>query len=166
MAEEANTPSAYDLEKISDQELDELRLQLSDSQKHSEELLDQLMRCRAELDNLVKRFAREKEENAKYASERLVSRLLPVLDSLDQAAKHDEGARVLGQQLLDILKSEGLMPIEAAGKRFDPYLHEALFRVKCQDDEEDLVAEEILKGYTFHARVIRFAKVAVTKREC
>ena len=165
MAEEADIGSEDVLEAIPEREVDELKLQLSDSQKHSEELQDQLIRCRADLDNLVKRFAREKAENAKYASERLVSKLLPVLDSLDQAAKHDEGAKVLGEQLLDILKSEGLMPIEALGKKFDPYLHEALCRVKCLDQEENIVAEEILKGYTFHSRVIRFSRVAVTKRE-
>jgi len=86
-----------------------------------------------------------------------------VLDSLEQAAKHDEGQKVLHMQLLGVLFTEGLVPIEAVGKKFDPYRHEALFQVKRDDLEEDMVAEEIQKGYLFNSRVIRFSKVAVNK---
>jgi len=130
----------------------------------AEERLDLLMRCRADLDNVMKRSAREKEDNIRYASLKLVSKLLPVLDSLDVAAKHDEGSKVLYMQLLDILSGEGLMPIEAKGVRFDPYRHEALFQVTTEELEEGIVAEEIQKGYIFNSHVIRFSKVAVAKR--
>jgi molecular chaperone GrpE len=142
----------------------ELKGYLLEARNLAEERLDLLMRCRADLDNVMKRSAKEKEDNVKYASEKLVCRLLPVLDSLDQAAKHDEGTKVLYSQLLDILKAEGLMPLEAIGKKFDPYRHEALFQIKTEDLEEDTVAEEIQKGYLFNSRVIRFSKVAVAKR--
>jgi molecular chaperone GrpE len=145
-------------------DVEELLQQLSSAESLAEERLDLLMRCRADLDNVMKRSAREKEDNVKYASERLVLKLLPVLDSLDVAAKHDEGCKVLYMQLLDILSGEGLMPIEANGIRFDPYRHEALFQVKTQELEEDTVAEEIQKGYLFNNHVIRFSKVAVAKR--
>ena len=141
----------------------ELEHQLSEAQSLSEERLDQLMRCRADLDNLMKRSAREKEDTVRYASEKLVHKLLPVLDSLEQAAKHDEGMKVLYMQLSGILSAEGLVPIEAVGRKFDPYRHEALFQVKRDDMEEDMVAEEIQKGYLFNSRVIRFSKVAVNK---
>ncbi len=144
--------------------VEELLLQLSSAQSLAEERLDLLMRCRADLDNVMKRSAREKEDNVKYASEKLVSKLLPVLDSLDVAAKHDEGSKVLYMQLLDILSGEGLMPIEAKGMRFDPYRHEALFQVTTEELEEGTVAEEIQKGYLFNNHVIRFSKVAVAKR--
>jgi molecular chaperone GrpE len=112
----------------------------------------------------MKRSAREKEETVKYASEKLICKLLPVLDSLDAAAKHDEGSRILYNQLLDILSGEGLMPIEAAGKKFDPYRHEALFQVNTDELEEGIVSEEIQKGYIFNTHVVRFSKVAVAKR--
>jgi molecular chaperone GrpE len=144
--------------------VEELMLQLASAQCLAEERLDLLMHCRADLDNVMKRSAREKEDNVKYASEKLVSKLLPVLDSLDVAAKHDEGSKVLYMQLLDILSGEGLMPIEAKGVRFDPYRHEALFQVTTEELEEGIVAEEIQKGYIFNNHVIRFSKVAVTKR--
>jgi molecular chaperone GrpE len=150
-------------EGISGERIGELELQLSQAQSLSEERLDLLMHCRADLDNVIKRFAREKEDIVRYASEKLVYKLLPVLDSLDQAAKHDEGTRVLYAQLLNILSSEGLMPIDAVGKKFDPYQHEALFQVEREEQEEGTVAEEIQKGYLFNSRVIRFSKVAVVK---
>jgi molecular chaperone GrpE len=138
--------------------------ELEEARRISDERLDQLLRCRAELDNVLKRNAREKEELAKYASERLISKLLCVLDSLEQAAKHDEGSKMLYQQFFGILKGEGLAPIEAVGCKFDPYMHEALFQVKSEDMEEDTVAQEIQRGYALNTKVIRFSKVAVAKR--
>jgi molecular chaperone GrpE len=147
----------------SEAKIEELELQLSQARSLSEERLDLLMHCRADLDNVLRRSAREKEENVKYASEKLIAKLLPVLDSLDQAAKHDEGTKVLYAQLLGILSADGLTAIDAIGKKFDPYQHEALFQVETGDLEEGTVAEEIQKGYLFNSRVIRFSKVAVAK---
>lgn len=142
----------------------ELKKQLEEAQNLAVERLDQLKRCRADLDNTLKIVAREREEHARYASERLVSKLLCVLDSLEQASKHDEGCKLLYNQLLDVLKGEGLEPIIALGQRFDPYKHEALMQVKSDELDEDYVAQEIQRGYTLNSRVIRFSKVAVVKR--
>ena len=146
-----------------EEKIEELELQLCQARSLSEERLDLLMHCRADLDNVLRRSAREKEENVKYASEKLIAKLLPVLDSLDQAAKHDEGTKVLYAQLLGILSAEGLTTIDAVGKKFDPYQHEALFQVETGELEEGTVAEEIQKGYLFNSRVVRFSKVAVAK---
>ena len=158
---DAKSETKQDTSGMNVEELTEL---LTFAQALAEERLDLLMRCRADLDNVMKRSAREKEDNIRYASMKLVSKLLPVLDSLDVAAKYDEGSKVLYMQLLDILSGEGLMPIEAKGVRFDPYRHEALFQVTTQELEEGIVAEEIQKGYIFNSHVIRFSKVAVAKR--
>lgn len=141
-----------------------LKKQLEEAQNLAVERLDQLKRYRADLDNTLKIAAREREEHARYASERLVSKLLCVLDSLEQASKHDEGCKLLYNQLLDVLKGEGLEPIIALGQRFDPYKHEALMQVKSDELDEDYVAQEIQRGYTLNSRVIRFSKVAVVKR--
>lgn len=142
----------------------ELKRRLEETQNLAEERLDQLKRCRADLDNTLKIMARQREEHARYASEKLVSKLLCVLDSLEQASKHDEGCKVLYNQLLDVLKGEGLEPIVALGHKFDPYKHEALMQIKSDELEEDSVAQEIQRGYTLNSRVIRFSKVAVVKR--
>ncbi len=151
-------------ESTEDADLADMLKEFEDAKRLADERLDQLMRCRAELDNVMKRTAREKEEQAKYASEKLICKLLCVLDSLEQASKHDEGSKVLYQQLLDILKGEGLAPIDAIGCKFDPYRHEALFQIKSEDMEEDTIAQEIQRGYLLNSKVVRFSKVAVAKR--
>jgi len=94
------------------------------------------MHCRADLDNVLRRSAREKEEKCEIRIREAYHKLLPVLDSLDQAAKHDEGTKVLYAQLLGILSAEGLTTIDAVGKKFDPYQHEALFQVETGELEE------------------------------
>jgi molecular chaperone GrpE len=164
MADADTDAKSETLPETTGMNVEELMLQLTSAQSLAQERLDLLMRCRADLDNVMKRSAREKEDNVKYASEKLVLKLLPVLDSLEAAAKHDEGSKALYTQLLDILSGEGLMPLEANGMRFDPYRHEALFQVKTEELEEGIVAEEIQKGYIFNSHVIRFSKVAVAKR--
>ncbi len=166
---EMNASEGLSEEATEDKDMDEILLEdkdkmLKDAQRLADERLDQLMRCRAELDNVLKRTAREKEELAKYASERLICKLLCVLDSLEQASKHDEGSRVLFRQLLDILKGEGLSPIDAIGKKFDPYIHEAMFQINSEDVEDGTVAQEIQRGYALNSKVIRYSKVAVVKR--
>jgi molecular chaperone GrpE len=141
-----------------------LKQQLEDANSLAKERLEQLKRCKADLDNTLKIAARERKEQARYASEKLVCKLLCVLDSLEQASKHDEGSNVLYHQLLDILKSEGLAPIDVIGKKFDPYKHEALMQVESDEAEDGSIAQEIQKGYTLNSKVIRFSKVAVAKR--
>jgi len=142
----------------------ELRKLLEEAKRAAEERTDQLLRCRAELDNTIKRAAREKEDLSRYASERLISKLLPVLDSLDQAAKQVEGMDRIRKQLLDVLKTEGLEPIEAQGEKFDPYRHEALMMVESDEHDEGTVTEEVQRGYALNSRVIRFSKVLVSKK--
>jgi len=151
-------------EQTTESELEDLQKQLEESQKVAEERFDLLQRCRADLENVFKRTAKEKEEYAKYASEKLICKLLPILDSLEQASNHDKGCKVLYQQLLDILDSEGLVTIEALGKKFDPYIHEALFQIESENMDEDIIVQEIQKGYMLNSKVIRFSKVAVGKR--
>lgn len=146
------------------EDLADLARMLMEAQDLADERYSQLMRCRAELDNVMKRAAREKEEYARYASQELIQKLLPILDSLEQAARHDQGASLLFRQLYSLLQAEGLASIEALGNRFDPYMHEALFKVESRDLEEDVVAEEIQKGYLLHSKVIRHSKVAVAKK--
>ncbi|WP_369425018.1 nucleotide exchange factor GrpE [Methanothrix sp.] len=157
-------PAGGDSEDISVDEIAKLRQELEEVKRLADERLDQLLRCRAELDNVIKRNSREREELARFASETIIKKLLVFLDSLEQAAKHDDGSRALYDQLLDIMRSEGLEPIEAVGKRFDPFVHEAMMQVESQEAEDGTVVQEFQKGYTLHSKVIRTSKVAVAKR--
>ncbi|MDF0590228.1 nucleotide exchange factor GrpE [Candidatus Methanocrinis natronophilus] len=147
-----------------DLDLRELLKELEEARHEAEETRDLLLRCRAELDNTLKRAAREKEALSFRASERVITKLLPVLDSLDQAAKQVEGMERVRRQLLDVLGTEGLAPIVAVGEKFDPYRHEALMMVESDECEEGTVTEEVLRGYALNSRVIRFSKVLVSKK--
>jgi len=145
-------------------EMTDLELQLEEARCLADEWQDQLLRCRAEMDNTLKRVAREKEALSRYAAENLIVKLLPVLDSLDQAVKHDEGLEKIRQQFLAVLQGEGLTPIEAVGEKFDPYKHEALMMLESDEYEEGTVVEEVLRGYCLNSKVIRFSKVLVSKK--
>ncbi|MCJ7444325.1 MAG: nucleotide exchange factor GrpE [Methanotrichaceae archaeon] len=156
---------AQEIEReIQEDALEELQCQFEETQKLAEERFDQLLRCRADLENLAKRTDKEREECARYAAEKLISKLLTFLDSLEQASKHDEGSKALCKQLSDVLKGEGLVTIEAVGHAFDPYKHEALFQVESDEIDENMVIREIQKGYMLNSKIIRFSKVAVSKR--
>lgn len=142
-----------------------LQDKLKTAQCLADERYAQLMRCHADLDNVIRRTAKEKEAYTKFASESLVKKLLSIIDSLEQAAKHDEGSQVLLSQLMTILHGEGLEPIKSVGTKFDPYMHEAMMQVPSEDMDDDMVAQEFQKGYKLYSKVIRTSKVAVVKRK-
>jgi molecular chaperone GrpE len=145
------------------QTLEEMSTRLEAATKLAEERIEQLQRCRAELENVMKMAEREREATARYASQGLIKKLLGVLDSLEQASKHDEGSKLLFQQLLVILKSEGLSPIDAVGTKFDPFMHEAMLQIEAEDQEDGTVGLEIQKGYMLNDKVIRCSRVGVVK---
>jgi len=152
-------------EHLSDLTYEELHNRLRETKAEADERLNQLLRCQADMDNLMKRVARERQEMAKYASERLITRLLGILDSLEEAAKHDAGSKVLLNQFMDVMRGEGLSPIDAVGKKFDPSYHEAMMRISSDELDDDHVAQEFQRGYTLHSKVIRTSKVGVAKRQ-
>jgi molecular chaperone GrpE len=131
-------------------------------------LEDQLKRVAADFDNYRKRVAREREEFAVSANERLVKELIPVLDDLERAleaaAQHEEaqledGVRLVHRSLDDLLRKHGVAQIETNGQ-FDPHVHEALLS-QPSDEEEGTVIEVLQKGYKLGERVVRPARVVV-----
>ncbi|MEM2536489.1 MAG: nucleotide exchange factor GrpE, partial [Candidatus Hadarchaeales archaeon] len=74
-----------------------------------------------------------------------------------------EGVEMIYKQLLKVLEEEGLEPIQAVGKKFDPFLHEAVDRVEVPGMEEGTVVEELQRGYRFRSKILRASKVRVTK---
>jgi molecular chaperone GrpE len=133
-----------------------------------DEAIDRLKRVAADFDNYRKRAARERDELAERANERLVKELLPVLDDLERAlvavAEHEEaaleeGVRLVHRSLAQLLERQGLKQISTDGK-FDPHVHEALLS-QPSDKEEGDVLDVVQKGYTLANRVIRPARVVV-----
>ncbi|MCL2711668.1 MAG: nucleotide exchange factor GrpE [Methanomassiliicoccaceae archaeon] len=146
------------------QEADE---KIAAAEKKVSENLEMAMRIQADFDNYKKRIQRENEEFRKYAYEPLMSDLLVILDDLERALSHASeditaGVNGIHQNLIKILSSKGLTEINANGK-FDPNIHEAL----CAEpgDEDGNITEVFQKGYRIGDRILRYAKVKVTRKE-
>jgi molecular chaperone GrpE len=147
---------------------------LVEQAKEASKYQDQYLRALAELDNAKKRLDREREEFIRLSSARLVSQMLPILDSFQQALKvidasHDPeptvaGVRLIFRQLMELLEKEGVKRIDALGKPFDASVHEAVQQVETNGYPEHTVVEEVQAGYTLHETVIRPALVKVAKK--
>ena len=155
-------------------ELLEAVKQKQESERKAAEYLDRLKRLQAEMENVQKITRRQVQEVTLQASERLLTKLLPSLDALQQAVNAasgnsllpDEtavGLRMLQKQLTEILQSEGLEEIAAVGKQMDPELHEVVGYVESDEKPENIVVDEIRKGYTLNGKVIRPSLVVVSK---
>ncbi|MBW2984995.1 nucleotide exchange factor GrpE [Candidatus Woesearchaeota archaeon] len=136
-----------------------------------EELTETLQRLQAEFENYKKRIDKEKGEFVKYSKQELILKILPIIDSFELAIKNAKnnpnflkGVELIFSQLYSTLESEGLKPIKALGGKFDPYKHEVLMQ-ETSDKEEDLVLEELQKGYMLNDKVLRHTKVKVAKKE-
>lgn len=134
---------------------------------------EKYMRLYAEFENYKKKVQKDKEELVKYANEKFILELLPVVDSLEMALEHAKnkkhGGIVQGventlKEFLRILNKFGLTPIEAMGKSFDPSVHHAMSIVERNDVEENSVVEVFRKGYMFGDKVIRAPLVGVSKK--
>jgi len=132
------------------------------------DLADRLLRARAEFDNARRRAERERSEFLQFAAMDLVKDVLPVLDDFERALKVETGDRnyakgveLIYQRLYETLKKLGLEPIEAAGRQFDPNLHQAVERVETDEAEDHTVLGEFQKGYNFKGKLLRPAMVRV-----
>ncbi len=136
---------------------------------------DKYLRLQADFENTRKRWERERFELLRYANDDLLSDLLNVIDDLERSLelsqnKHEDftaflkGVEMILAHLHDLLKKNGVSPIESIGKPFDPNLHEALMQVEKEGIVENTVIEELQKGYLLNNKVIRTAKVKVSKR--
>ena len=143
--------------------------ELAAAQAERDEYLDALQRLKADFDNYRKRVARDQQELAARAHERLVRELLPVLDDLERAldaateheeAKLEEGVRLVHRSLADALAREGLAEVETDGA-FDPHTQEALL-AQPSEAAEGTVIQVLQKGYRLGDRVLRPARVVVS----
>jgi molecular chaperone GrpE len=137
---------------------------LAEAERQRDEYLDALQRLKAEFDNYRKRVARDQQELAARAHERLVQELVPVLDDLERAIAHEgdieEGVKLVHRALSDALMKEGLTEIATDGK-FDPHTQEALLAQPSEADEGTVI-QVLQKGYTLGDRVLRPARVIIS----
>jgi molecular chaperone GrpE len=154
-------------------ELEALRQRLAEAEEKVEEYLDQWRRAAADLANYRKRVEKEQAEFSRYANAALITRILPLLDDFQRAFQTVpdnlrsltwiDGIVLIERKLQAILEQEGLTPIEALGKPFDPLLHEAVMYEETAGYEDGQVIAELQKGYKLHERVLRPTLVRVAK---
>jgi molecular chaperone GrpE len=138
------------------------------------ELKDKYLRALADMDNYRKRMERDLDSFRQYAQVEFFDRIIPVLDSFERAmngANVDDdydnfikGVEIIYRQLKDALRSMGLEEFSSLGESFDPMRHEAVATVVNDEKPDDTIVEEISKGYIVRERVIKPAKVLVSKQ--
>ena len=156
---------------ITPEQLEELK----DRAAKADENWERLLRTTADFENFKKRVTREKQEAIRYANEGLLQKLVPVLDNFDmalsaaqtgqtEAAKSlQAGINMIYQQLKSALVEAGLEEVDAAGKTFDPNLHEAVSQTETAEVPEGQVLQQLRKGYKLRDRLLRPATVVVAK---
>jgi molecular chaperone GrpE len=133
------------------------------------ELTDQVKRQMAEFDNFRKRSEREKSQMFDLGAKSVIEKILPVIDNFERGLAQApdmtdpfvEGMEKIYKSMLQELEAIGVKPIEAEGKEFDPNLHNAVMHVEDDSLGENIVAQELQKGYTYHDSVVRHSMVKV-----
>jgi molecular chaperone GrpE len=161
-------------EMTTEEEVEALRQQLEEEQRKRAEYHDSWLRSVAELRNYKKRVGQEHELRVREANATLISHLLPVLDDFeramailpDQELRHFtwvEGIALIYRRIWAVLEQHGLREIEALGRPFDPYVHEAVLFEEAPAEKDQLVLAELQRGYKFQDRVLRPTLVKVGK---
>lgn len=132
------------------------------------ELTDRLLRTMADFENFRRRADRDRSDFIQYASMEMVRDLIPILEDFRRAMKAEtadkeyaKGIELIYQRLSETLKKAGLEPIEAAGKPFDPNVHQAVDRAETDEWPDQTVMEEYQSGYNFKGKLLRPAMVKV-----
>jgi|TARA_Y100000031_G_scaffold50690_1_gene58214 molecular chaperone GrpE len=145
----------------------------ADAESKYKEMQDRYLRLNAEFDNYKKRMMRETGDRLKYFNMELIKELLPSLDNLERAISHAgddhsdlenmiEGLQMVYKGMQEAFGKFGVSEIESIGKEFDPNCHQAVGMIESQEVPENHVAEECLKGYYLHDRIIRPTMVRVS----
>ncbi len=173
-----NEPVSFDFEEdsgLSDvTQLDELEVKLKESELQINELQDKYQRLQAEFDNYTKRMQSRFDEITKVANEGIILKVLEVYDNLERSLEEGfekdlvaakKGVNAIYRQMMDLLKKEGVRPIESLSEQFDPYYQNAVGTICDKDRPDGIVTEEYQKGYMIREKVLRPAMVVVNRHE-
>ena len=155
------------------QRLQQLEQELQSLKQEHETLQSQYMRIAADFDNFRKRQSRDQDDLRQQLVCSTLTDILPVVDNFERARQqlNPEGEEAqalhrsyqgLYKQLVEVLKQQGVARMEVVGQDFDPNLHEAVLREESQEHPEDVVIEELQRGYHLNGRVLRHAMVKVS----
>ena len=159
-------------EKKESPPLEKLQAQLEEKTRESSEYFDKWLRLRAEFENFKKRMQKERADLLKFGNESLLKALLPVLDNLSRAIEHGknakesspllEGVEMVQKEFLTTLDKFGVKSVQAVGEVFDPERHEAVSQAESEL-EPNRVISAVQSGYFYHDRLLRPARVIVSK---
>lgn len=168
------TPEAPEVQETEQNQgnLLDLKQELERAKEEARQYNEHYLRVLADMENMRKRTSREREEYVKYATTPMIKKLLPVIDDLERAlnmsAQHQDyaslhkGVEMIVKSLHEMIKTEGVQAIEAAGKPFDPEFHEPLILEESTEHPSNTVLEELQRGYVLHGRVLRPSLVKVS----
>ena len=152
---------------------DDLLKKLEELRASSEKNHDLYLRAMADIENLKRRFRKEKEDLGRFANESIIRELLPVLDNLQNAisfaqranasASMLEGISLTLKMLIEVLKKSGVKEIKAVEEAFDPNFHQAVMHEETEEKKAGIVIKELQKGYLLNERLIRPSMVVVGK---
>lgn len=153
---------------------EELKQQLEQKNKESEENWSKYLRVSADFDNFRKRSRQEKDDLLKYANQSIIEGFLPIIDnferalaSIDQQAPEVKqtlsGVEMIYRQIIQSLEQAGLSKINAEGQEFDPQLHEAVMQEETTDFSDNTIIQDLRTGYILKDKVIRPSMVKVAK---
>jgi molecular chaperone GrpE len=162
-------------ESNSDDPIEVLKTELQAAQLVAVEARDDMLRMQADMDNLRKRLVREHEKSRRRTLERFMNDLLPVRDSLErglEAANEPtasvealkEGKQLIMKMLSKAMSDHGLKIIDPMGEAFDPEKHEAMTMMVSEQHDENTIIDVLEKGYQLNDRLIRPAKVVVSRK--
>ncbi|MEX5285503.1 nucleotide exchange factor GrpE [Selenomonas sputigena] len=129
----------------------------------------QMLRLRADFDNFRRRSQKEREELGDVVIQGIITDLLPLLDNFERALSAEvpdldsfrTGVSMIYKQMQELLAKNGLEPIETEGRKFDPNFHQAVMRVQDPEKEDDMIEQELQRGYMVKGRVVRPSMVQV-----
>lgn len=165
-------PDKENAEHPAQSDVDLLTEQLTEAERERDQFKNMAMRALADLENYKRRAAEEQTELRRSANAELIRKLLEVVDNFDRALEMlpadaadgwHEGLSLVRRNLMNILETEGVSKIDAAGKPFDPWEHEAVFHQETGDAEDGVIIAVTREGYRLRDRVLRASQVIVAK---
>ena len=170
---EIKEPEIKKIKKKGKSKVKELEESLSKVLEENDRLKETLLRKMSDFENYKKRIERDFSELILNANANFAKDILQILDELELSLKTSEekedlesfyeGITLIYNKFLDLLKKRGLEPIESIGKEFDVEMHEAVLQMEKEGHPPNIVIDEYQKGYLFNGRVLRHAKVVVSK---
>ena len=168
-AEGENDTEAQPADEAQENPADAMQQKIDELTAGLKEKEERALRLQADFENFRRRTSKEKEELSAVIKQEILKDMLPLLDNFERAMAAEtkdaeafqKGVDMIYTQLQEVMKKNGLEPIETEGQKFDPNFHQAVMRVQNDDLEDDDIVQELQKGYMVEGRVIRPSMVQV-----